>query len=569
MSKLTSSDIDQVLNARLNDDGELEFAICLAISKETNWIKATRISKSTMKSKLFQEFYNTIDKNINSPSDLEEFLSNNNNNHNSKNENENEEEDENDGKQSRKIELKLGTKIKMFDFERLQSLSYFKAMFSQRWLQNRNLEQTTIDIFGRQSMDNNINIDNCNIDDNYNDTFDFDHLEWLLNCCQIGKIPQNLPAICELLEGLIACHDFFMNKEDEIINEKSLIDYLTNVKPRLRANQRQKLMVKASNKLLQQALNRYDEELNEEMIQMRLELVDCYSSIRSINNIRFDPETSFVLLKEKFDLTITPSQNINVVEIKINNFTKKEDYLNLITRCRAGCWLSSFDTVIRLVTQLTKTENQSSKLKMTNDEYEVIRNVLKETMRNASVDDCNLENSVFESRLVATYQVLWRATIDQKRYWCQASGLFAPGMAQFSSNAMEKFVNILITKHDQCSQVYRVDENASQDSKEKQQRAFDEYYKLWQICLIKCSHKWIVENASSWFPIIHKNDKNSVKWILNDIVNDMNGKLAFSFGIYLTKYISYEWDSKQTFPRQYLDFLCDDLGIDWQLVGNR
>ena len=91
-------------------------------------------------------------------------------------------------------------------------------------------------------------------------------------------------------------------------------------------------------------------------------------------------------------------------------------------------------------------------------------------------------------------------------------------------------------------------------------------FKLWKLCLIKCRDEWIVNNAKLWFPIVNKYDKNSVEWILNDIVGKMNAQMAGDFGIYLTKYIAYEWNGKDNLCQTYLDFLKNELGINWKLI---
>ena len=88
---------------------------------------------------------------------------------------------------------------------------------------------------------------------------------------------------------------------------------------------------------------------------------------------------------------------------------------------------------------------------------------------------------------------------------------------------------------------------------------------LLKTCLLKCSHKWLNINAEIWFPIIQEKDKNSFKWIINDIIYKMSTDDNFQFGLYLMKYIMYKWDGKQYFASEYLLFLKKYLGISWEL----
>ena len=577
---LTSYDVDEVVDARLDEDEHLEFEIRSSKSSGTKWIKATRISTRTMTANRFQQFYNQIDESINSPSDLKNFLKTDDVGHD---ENEQEEDgdgdgdkDEDDGdsdqnndqdesKHQTQIKLKFGSQTEAFSMESLQSLSYFKAMFANRWSQHscRDLQQTPIDILGGN---------NSNSSNNSNQ-FDFNHLKLLLKCVELNKIPQDLSPNCKLLDGLIACHDFFMNKDDGIINQDSLIDYLTNVKPRLTYQQRQELLAKTTNKIFKQALISYNGELNDEMKEMRLQLVNHHSSVRSMAKIEFDPETAFLLLKQKFKVNIKKKNNHNRtrLHVKIVNYTgNKKDYSNLIKSCQcdAGSWLSRMEPLIKMIVQITNQDNKSLKLQFNGrNQYQVISSILKPTIKAANIDDCKLEQSIFQSRLQKACEVAWRACCDDGRYWFKARKKFAGSMAMLTNNQVQKFADVLVVKSGQCRHIYRVNRYKSKHDRRKMKTAIKQYFGLWKICLIKCSHEWIVENASSWFPIIHKNDNDSVTWILNDIVNDMNGTLAFSFGIYLTKYISYEWNSKQTFPKQYLDFLRDNLGITWNLLN--
>ena len=94
----------------------------------------------------------------------------------------------------------------------------------------------------------------------------------------------------------------------------------------------------------------------------------------------------------------------------------------------------------------------------------------------------------------------------------------------------------------------------------------DAYCDFLKHCLCQCDQTFLVSEAENWFKIVHKHDSNSHTWILGDIISTMSTQSTFDFGIYLTKYLNYEWDGKSKFPQQYLDFLKDSLGINWELI---
>ena len=126
---------------------------------------------------------------------------------------------------------------------------------------------------------------------------------------------------------------------------------------------------------------------------------------------------------------------------------------------------------------------------------------------------------------------------------------------------IESFMDLIFIKHDQYIANYEA--TARQRSK-----AYHYWFELIQYCLLKCRDQYIVETAGSWFPIFHENDENNKEWILKEMVANMNTQTRFDFGIYLTKYISYHWDGESKFPKEYLNFLKNDLEIEWDIVGD-
>lgn len=46
----------------------------------------------------------------------------------------------------------------------------------------------------------------------------------------------------------------------------------------------------------------------------------------------------------------------------------------------------------------------------------------------------------------------------------------------------------------------------------------------------------------------------------------MGSQEKFHVGLYLTDYIMYQWDDAKQFPQEYLNFLKQELGIEWKLT---
>lgn len=55
-------------------------------------------------------------------------------------------------------------------------------------------------------------------------------------------------------------------------------------------------------------------------------------------------------------------------------------------------------------------------------------------------------------------------------------------------------------------------------------------------------------------------------WVMECIIKNMNSRLSFEFGIYLTQYILYHCNAKTKCPKQYLVFVRENVGIDWKLL---
>ena len=178
------------------------------------------------------------------------------------------------------------------------------------------------------------------------------------------------------------------------------------------------------------------------------------------------------------------------------------------------------------------------------------------------IEHCGMQQELFESMLVKTCKTVWRLCGDMNMYWRNAYSSFSIPVNKLNNARTQEFFELILDKHAQYGRAYELEEHVQQ-----RETALYGYYTLWRICLWKCNDDWIVGKANQWFPSVHKYDKTSVEWIMRDLVKRMNSDNACKFGIYLTNYISFQRDTKEEFPKQYLDFLRDELGINWEIAN--
>ena len=539
LSKFVSSDIEDVINVRLCEDNVLEFKIHPSGENGTMWIKENTIARQTLRSKKFKSFFENQGDNIHDSDDLRNLLKEN------ININQHDLDDDVDIDESKEhgkmIKLKIKNKTALFSIEQLRVLSYFNVMFCDRWMKNRNLEKTIIDIFG-ENNDNSSNINNIH-------SFDFIHLKWLLKCGKVSKIRDDLPRDCELIEGLINCNDFLMNKQDSIINVETLVDYFKTSKPRMSPSDTRKLKQEATNTVLLQALNCYIQELDDKLQEMRRDLANNHSTIESLSRIRFDNTTALLLLKEKLQFEIEKNVQEKTTSIMIKNFTNKDDYVSLINSVNKKYLLTQMEPLIKIIDEINDPEIESYKICISNDIHATIQGCLSKGIHNIDPEDVN-----FQARLLGACMAKWKLCFRSGRAMIRPCAVFGNRLLQLNTHGIEQFTTMVFGTNDLL-----VKESIREITRKN-------HCQLRKMCLLNCSHEWIVNNMELWFPTIHKNDKQSVEWIMNDIVNSMNSDRAWNFGIYLTKYIAYKWNSKDKFPQQYLDFLKNDLEIDWDLM---
>ena len=573
MAKLLSKDIGEILDARLDCKCQVEFQIkSTAAIKNTTliWLEEKSISKNTLRSNLFCSFYQNIDSSIHSIHDLRTHLialKNSSNNANDSNVSSNDNHDK-----VLKIKVKIKETEETFGIKKLKSISYFNAMLSDRWLKDRDLDNTTIDVFGDNNNSNSSNSCgfNCTI------------LKWLLECVALGKITPDLPPEIQYLHPLIECHDYFMNKQDSIISIDSLIGYFNSIKP-LTIKQRQVLFNTTTSDVLKQAIATLNKELNDEMDKMRKDMVNNISTIKSFENIRFDQKTAIMLLNEKLQFSeslTTNSRRQLAIRIKLrNNHIKKEDCRRLWHQCNWGSALRDLTVIKQLITTVNGIESarrRTIRVENSRSGYilDTISDMLADIAHHATAEACGMNNETFEQEILVLNKVRWKIfherSCDKLWYLTNARQYFNSVLVNLENNsdAIEQFLSFVLKKHEEYFVPYRKVVEGNDDLKKKVEFARRSYYCLIRDCLLLCRSEWVVQNAELWFPITYQ-DTSSVSWIMQYIVGKMNTQTGVKFGIYLTKYITYQWDSRNAFPKPYLNFLRDHLGINWELTNAR
>ena len=236
----------------------------------------------------------------------------------------------------------------------------------------------------------------------------------------------------------------------------------------------------------------------------------------------------------------------------------------------------TFEVIIQFITQINNEQNASFALHTSDEEYEILRvalavaveNVCKGQITNAL--SAEIDSDTMKLRIFLAMKALWRLAVDNQFFWTRLAPL-GEGLncIKLNKNLMNQFTELMIEKNKNYEDIiYKLMDKNCEAEKEKKSCAKKCYHKLWKLCLTNCSHEWLIEHVKSWFIIVHQKENDSVEWIMNDIVNHMSSNTACEFGIYLTKYITFYRDLDEDFPKQYLDFLRKDLGIDWNLLNS-
>ena len=163
--------------------------------------------------------------------------------------------------------VKIGTQQRSFAPSSLQQLSYFEARFASRWTIAMATNTQTVN---NQNKNNNSNkSNNCNENKIENDKtsmivisendclgFGVNELEMILNIKQCGKINLQYPCTNEFLEPLLTCNDYLTTKGNEPITSEILYNFITNHKPAVTHQQREKLLENTHSTLLTSVLTK-------------------------------------------------------------------------------------------------------------------------------------------------------------------------------------------------------------------------------------------------------------------------------------------------------------------------
>ena len=452
------------------------------------------------------------------------------------------------------VNLQIQNTLRSFSVNELRCLSWFERMYQPKWLENDT--KNTQRIFVIQVFAPNAPA-----------TFGFIHIEWLLKCIDKKRIPSNLQPQRQLLEGLINCDKTLMDNRESVITVSNLIDYFDHVIPRLTIEQKQQLLRNTNNKTLTRALTQHNMKHSHRLDEMRLNMANNQSRIRSINNIKYDSKTAIALLSAKFKFRMVRDKNINLRELRIIqvNFTNKKEYENLANQCTAKD-LANLSRLWEVVGEITRNENTNLKIEMQSEHRDALRYVLKHTCNIISAADGNLTKSGFDVQMLACCKTLLRLAVDFSMSICVDE--FRPLLEKLSIEKMRRFCKVVFDVDEKYYQLFceRRDRDWNDERKEEMENARQNLSQFWKLCLCRCGRKWCVDNARMWFRTVNKYDKQSAKWIVKDILDKINHKDAQDFGFYLTDYINYHRDVNTKFPQEYLNFLETSLGINWSIA---
>lgn len=165
------------------------------------------------------------------------------------------------------VKVFIGSTCKYYDVERLKQLSYFDALLSSRWQQRMNSIASGIVIFENSSNINTGNNNSNNQDEKKNSDaeqlqqsinnsgsinnfpFQLEHIDYLLQTIESRSIPLCMPCSGSMLDQLINCYQFMMNKECIVINSDIIATYLKRIQPPLFMKDLQLLLKSVNSKI--------------------------------------------------------------------------------------------------------------------------------------------------------------------------------------------------------------------------------------------------------------------------------------------------------------------------------
>ena len=558
------------------------------------------INHNTLSSKKFTSFYTQQDSNVKDLPGLVSFLKRNEQDSLSNNNNENtsvqneivrnresqpqqrqlqeidvdleqllQEKNNNNNQNGIIIKLQIGSVTKQYQLSQLRQLSYFNVMFSQRWMENRN-KNDTIKIFHDNNDDENTNNDNTNV------IFGFGDLDRLLKCVRTREIPNDTKPERDILEGLLKCHDYCMNGNDTVLNENILIGYLKHCKPPMTWKQQSDMIEETQHPLLKSSLTKVQHQLHGKIENMRLKLADWYSNDDNYNEsnvkIEFDAQTASVIFNAKLKFSCSPRTYVGSakksVEITILNFTNKDEYLALWQQMEYDFNdnLNNVKSIADCVITINDYYTRDIMPKFSYDEEFELFVKLVNDMAN-DLNDCDLH--VLGINKLSLMKVDWLLHSRHEYYhMIEEYEQFDRIFEMLSQNHKQDFVTFILNDDMHCDCMAALEPSgneADRDVVDEMKESEIAYFNFIKKCLSQCSDQYLICKFDDWFGMLHAYDSDNCNWILDDIASNMGTESAFDFGIHLTSYLNYEWDGEIDFPQRYIDFLKEHLGITWKL----
>ena len=275
-----------------------------------------------------------------------------------------------------KITVVIGLSSQTFSIIQLSKLSYFKARFSDRWLNDSCDETKKIEVFPPNGTNDNSTF-------NYNQIqfhFNCDDLKFLLKCIQACTIPSNTPLKLNKLESLLYCYDYFNPQSNQgsrndkgndndsdsigneyrddddsvrfIIDENVLLLYFRNLNPPLDKAKRDALLCDCRHPLLRRALTKLNQRYENIVNQSQMEIFDAndknndqistamemYGSLTTNNNstafiesliktIKLDPIAATKLFESRFRIRSHYGRKIS----KFRRASRDDNFLSNIS----------------------------------------------------------------------------------------------------------------------------------------------------------------------------------------------------------------------------------------------
>lgn len=458
--------------------------------------------------------------------------------------------------QNTTITVDLGGQQEKFTCSDLKRIPYFQALLSDRWAKD-----AIIKPFENQ------NESLCNCDD----------LKLLIKCVVEGSIPTNTNPQCDILEGLIACSEYFTNNVTSIVNEETLIKYFTNAKPAITYQQRLNLAQHTKNDLLKKTIHNYNVHLNTQLQEARSKWVLQIKQNGSDSTINYDKKTRVQLFEQSFELLFKQSKR--GIHISINN-------TDIVSIDNCNLWCESTPAIkdstlihhiIYLMQMVEWAVTQNRELLITDM---VTKSIIEKILAHITDQLRNNNNpnwSTIQKKYNSVDMSLLSFCKTQFRFimWTTRKDDDLPNFKMFfheSINCMSKkdngnFVSSIVELYPNYYNYYR---QSNSYGLQCWKTHLQSYRQLIKQCLMRCNIDDVLAQAKQWFHILknEKCDEGEQFWVLKRLIEPQSTNTCFRFGLFLSNQIVFEHDntSKDSIPQSYWDFVYVHLGIQWELI---